>query len=374
MTVIARHAINVTINGRPTEFGVSPNLSLLELLRTEAGSPEVKLGCGEGVCGTCTVLLDGEPVSSCLVFSVQVDGCEITTVRGLAPEGELHDLQRAFLDHAGSQCGFCTPGMLLTAKWYLDRHPTADREELRSAIAGTCAAAPATQRSSTPSTRTATSSVGRTAMAIEAGSTQAREASVKAPAPPTRLPSGRTSLFPHRDFVEKVAGTPPYADDWGFPGILHGVVVRARIACALITRIDTSAAKEVPGVRAVLTAADIPYNAISEEASGLGIDRIVQPVLAHEQIRYDGEPVACIAAETPGAAVDAAGLVEVEYEDAEGVFTIDDALAERARTCIPAATATSRIAPRSAMSTRPWPRPTTLWRRHTRPRAWITLT
>jgi len=136
MTVATRHTISVTINGRPTELGVSPNLSLLELLRTEAGAPEVKLGCGEGVCGTCTVLLDGEPVNACLVFAVQADGCEITTVRGLAADGELHLLQQAFLDHAGSQCGFCTPGMILTAKWYLDRHPKADREELRRALAG----------------------------------------------------------------------------------------------------------------------------------------------------------------------------------------------------------------------------------------------
>jgi carbon-monoxide dehydrogenase small subunit len=136
MTATTLHTINLTINGRPTEFGVSPNLSLLELLRTEAGAPEVKLGCGEGVCGTCTVLLDGEPVNACLVFAVQADGCEITTVRGLAAEGELHLLQQAFLDHAGSQCGFCTPGMILTAKWYLDRHPSADREELRRALAG----------------------------------------------------------------------------------------------------------------------------------------------------------------------------------------------------------------------------------------------
>ncbi|HTX10492.1 MAG TPA: (2Fe-2S)-binding protein [Solirubrobacteraceae bacterium] len=136
MTVTTQHTVSVTINGRPTDLAVSPNLSLLELLRTEAGAPEVKLGCGEGVCGTCTVLLDGEPVNACLVFAVQVDGCEITTVRGLAADGELHLLQQAFLDHAGSQCGFCTPGMILTAKWYLDRHPQADREELRRALAG----------------------------------------------------------------------------------------------------------------------------------------------------------------------------------------------------------------------------------------------
>ena len=127
-----------------------------------------------------------------------------------------------------------------------------------------------------------------------------------------------------------MAGTLPYADDWGFPGMLHGVVVRARVACARIASIDTSQALEVPGVRAVLTAADIPHNAISEEASGLGIDQIVQPVLAGDRIRYDGEPVACIAAESPVAAVEAAGLVDVEYADDEGAFTIDEALADGA--------------------------------------------
>ncbi len=173
----------------------------------------------------------------------------------------------------------------------------------------------------------------RTLVATDTGCTRARDVPVKAPpAPPVpaRGPLGATSPVPHRDFVEKVAGTLPYADDWGFPGMLHGVVVRARVACARIASIDTSQALDVPGVRAVLTAADIPHNAISEEASGLGIDQIVQPVLAGDRIRYDGEPVACIAAESPVAAVEAAGLVDVEYADDEGAFTIDEALADGA--------------------------------------------
>jgi CO/xanthine dehydrogenase Mo-binding subunit len=170
-------------------------------------------------------------------------------------------------------------------------------------------------------------------VATDTGRTRARDVPVKPPPArpvPARGPLGRTSPVPHRDFVEKVAGTLAYADDWGFPGMLHGVVVRARVPCARIASIDTSQALEVPGVRAVLTAADIPHNAISEEASGLGIDQIVQPVLAEDRIRYDGEPVACIAAESPVAAVEAAGLVDVEYEDDEGVFTIDEALADGA--------------------------------------------
>ena len=134
---MSKHEISLQVNGRPVEAVVEPNMSLLELLRTQAGASEVKLGCGEGVCGTCTVLLAGEPVNSCLVFAVQAEGHEVTTVRGLAGEGEeLHPLQGSFLEHAGSQCGFCTPGMLLTAKWYLDGHPAAGREELRAALAG----------------------------------------------------------------------------------------------------------------------------------------------------------------------------------------------------------------------------------------------
>jgi aerobic-type carbon monoxide dehydrogenase small subunit (CoxS/CutS family) len=133
---VSEHRISLLVNGRERELWVGANRSLLDVLRTEGGATEVKLGCGEGVCGTCTVLLDGEPVNACLVFAVQADGASVTTVRGLAPDGELHALQRSFLEHAGSQCGFCTPGMILTAHWYLERRPDAGREEIRAALAG----------------------------------------------------------------------------------------------------------------------------------------------------------------------------------------------------------------------------------------------
>ena len=142
-----------------------------------------------------------------------------------------------------------------------------------------------------------------------------------------RIESGRaTRRAPHRDFVEKVAGTLRYADDWGLPGMLHGVVVRAQTPSARIVNIDVSAARAVRGVHAVLTAADIPHNAIHDEASGLGIDPVIQPVLAADRVRYDGEPVAAVAAETPLAAEEAAALVEVEYEEEPGVFDPEQAL------------------------------------------------
>lgn len=156
------------------------------------------------------------------------------------------------------------------------------------------------------------------------------EVTIEAPQRPAEGSAPRVTPAPHRDFVEKVAGTLPYADDWGFPGMLHGVVVRAQLPSARITAIDTTAARAVSGVRAVLTAADIPHNGILDEASGLGVDAIVQPVLAADRVRYDGEPVAVIAAETLGAAVEAAGLVDVEYEDLPGVFDPERALRDDA--------------------------------------------
>lgn len=132
--------------------------------------------------------------------------------------------------------------------------------------------------------------------------------------------------FPHRDFQQKVEGALAYADDWRMPGMLHGKVVRAQVPSARIASIDTAAAAEVPGVRAVLTAADVPRNGITEDASGLEIGTVVQPVLAEGRVTYQGEPVALVAAETPAAAEEAAELVLVEYEDLPGVFSSEEAL------------------------------------------------
>jgi aerobic carbon-monoxide dehydrogenase small subunit len=128
--------VRFTLNGRTRDAEAPPHVTLLELLRDSLGVLEVKEGCGEGVCGACTVLLDGRPVSSCLVLAPMARGRAITTVRGLELDGALHPLQECFLDHAAVQCGFCTPGMLLTARWYLARNPGADREAIRAALAG----------------------------------------------------------------------------------------------------------------------------------------------------------------------------------------------------------------------------------------------
>lgn len=129
--------VEFDLNGRRVHAWVQPNTSLLQALRDSFGAIEVKYGCGEGVCGTCTVLLDGEPVNACLMFAVQARDRSVVTLKGLlADDGELHPLQRSFLEHGGSQCGFCTPGMVLTALHYAEGGGSADRESIREALAG----------------------------------------------------------------------------------------------------------------------------------------------------------------------------------------------------------------------------------------------
>ena len=128
--------VRFVLNRRVREVEARPEQTLLELLRDGLGVFDVKEGCDEGVCGACTVLLDGRPVSSCLLLAPAVHGRTVLTVRGLEADGALHPLQEAFLRHGAVQCGFCTPGMLLTALAFLERHPAAGREALRRALEG----------------------------------------------------------------------------------------------------------------------------------------------------------------------------------------------------------------------------------------------
>lgn len=129
--------VRMTVNGQPIEAEVEPRRLLADFLREDAQLYGTHLGCEHGVCGACTVLLDGDPVRSCLMLAVQADGAEITTVEGLADGDGLHPLQQAFSDHHALQCGFCTPGFLLTSLYLLRERPDLeDEEEIREALSG----------------------------------------------------------------------------------------------------------------------------------------------------------------------------------------------------------------------------------------------
>ncbi len=128
--------VQTTINGEAVEFLCEPRQSLLEVLRETLGLTGTKEGCSNGNCGACNVILDGVLVNSCLVLAVEIDGCSVTTVEGLARPGGLHPLQQKFLEHAALQCGFCTPGFLVAAKALLDQNPQPGEADVRRWLAG----------------------------------------------------------------------------------------------------------------------------------------------------------------------------------------------------------------------------------------------
>jgi carbon-monoxide dehydrogenase small subunit len=131
---VTTHKVTLNVNGTRYETEVEPRRTLADAIRDDCGLTGTHLGCEHGVCGACTVLVDGRPVRSCLMFAVQAEGAEIRTVEGLADGDELHPLQRAFWEHHGLQCGFCTPGFLMLAAGVLEADPAIDDEELRDVL------------------------------------------------------------------------------------------------------------------------------------------------------------------------------------------------------------------------------------------------
>jgi len=128
--------IEFVINGKPYELSIPPRKTLLEMIREDLILTGTKEGCGQGECGSCTVIMGGKTVNSCLVPAVEADNQEIITIEGLADGENLHPIQDAFMEQAGMQCGFCTPGMIISAKSLLDRNPNPSLEEIKEGIAG----------------------------------------------------------------------------------------------------------------------------------------------------------------------------------------------------------------------------------------------
>ena len=133
---VNKYDLQLMLNGKPVKVAVEPHLTLLEFLRDSLGLTGTKEGCSTGHCGACTVLADGDPVSSCLMLAAEADGRSILTVEGLAENGDLHPVQKAFVNKGGLQCGFCTPGMILASVSLLERNPQPSEVEIRMGLAG----------------------------------------------------------------------------------------------------------------------------------------------------------------------------------------------------------------------------------------------
>jgi aerobic-type carbon monoxide dehydrogenase small subunit (CoxS/CutS family) len=131
-----KKVLKITVNGQLYDLYIKPKTLLIEVLRNHLGLTGTKRGCETGSCGACTVILDGMAVKSCSILALQADGCEVTTVEGLADGNELHPFQKAFLDHGAVQCGFCTSGMLMSSKALLDENPNPDNRQIRNGIDG----------------------------------------------------------------------------------------------------------------------------------------------------------------------------------------------------------------------------------------------
>jgi carbon-monoxide dehydrogenase small subunit len=134
--LMAFHKINVTVNGKDEQLVVPSNMTLMRMLRESLALTGTKNGCSAGECGACTVLLNKEPVNSCMVLAAECDGAEIVTVEGLAGDKQLDPIQDAIIEEGGVQCGFCTPGMLISSRALLDRIPNPSEEEIREALVG----------------------------------------------------------------------------------------------------------------------------------------------------------------------------------------------------------------------------------------------
>src|ERR1700752_1371983 len=317
--------ILLTINGIQHSLENKPNEMLSDLLRYRLRLTGTKIGCEESECGACTVLVDGDPVLSCMYPAARADGKTIVTIEGLADEftaktakdakkeekaenlgalrelggsDVLHPLQQAFIEHGAVQCGFCIPGQIMTAYALLERNPNPTSDEIRFALKDTLCRCAGYQMIE--------NSILAAAESLRTGE----------PVKPPRVPDsihthnvvGHTKVRP--DAVEKVDGTAIYTDDLEFDGMLFAKVRRAMIPHGFLKKLDISKAKVLPGVVAVLTAEDIP----GEHNHGLVIYDWPVMIGIGERVRYVGDAIAIVAAETQEIAEQAAALIEAEFD------------------------------------------------------------
>lgn len=287
--------LRLIINGTEHTLDVPESRTLAEVLRLDLGLTGTKIGCQEAECGSCTVIVDGQAIDSCIYPAFKAQGASVQTIEGVGDQDKLHPLQKQFIEHGAVQCGFCTPGLIMTAKQLLDNNPNPTKHDVKVALKDTFCRC-----------------TGYAAV-FNAIDSAARELRGEEPLPfdqPETIEPLRVvgQSVPSQHVVDKVTGRAKYTDDYVFPDMLHARTLRAQYPHARIRSIDTSRAEALPGVVAVLTHKDIPGENIH------GLVHSDWPALAAEKVRYMGDPVAIVAAKDPETAAAALDLIDVDYE------------------------------------------------------------
>jgi aldehyde oxidoreductase len=297
--------VRFILNGEEIIARVPSQMTLLRFLRDQMGLMGAKDGCSTGHCGTCTVIIDDKATRACLVKMAKIDQARVDTIEGLAKEGMLHPLQQAFIEKGAVQCGFCTPGILMTAKSLLDTNPHPTRGEIKKAL---------TQNHNL----CRCTGYIKIFEAIELAADRMAEGRWQSNQAPAYDPAAGYPLIPEiaRDMV---TGKNQFSDDIVMEGMLHGKILWSAHPHANILSIDTKEAETMEGVVAVITAKDIP----GKNQAGVVVRD--QPAIAADKVRYIGDSLAAVFAETIEAAIAAVEKIKVEYEVLPGVFSPEEA-------------------------------------------------
>ncbi len=318
-TMSGMRDISVTVNGEVYRRQVDPRQTLGDFLRHELALKGTHLGCEHGVCGACTILLDGQSARSCLTLAVQADQCKIATVESLATDKGLNPLQEAFRDHQALQYGFCTPGILMSLTELLAANPHPDEAAVRDTLSGHLCRCTGYQN------------IVDACLAVARGTTRPKDDQGVAAI------VGQSARRVEDPAL--LSGQANFVDDVALPGTLSAAFVRSPFGHAAVGKIDVSAARAMPGVHAVYTLEDLrPYLTAERTPLGQSVrelvgiaskglrDNITPFVLARDEVCYVGDPLAVVVAENRYLAEDAAANVEVDYEPLPAVSDCRDAL------------------------------------------------
>ncbi len=298
------------VNGEEHSVAVKDGETLLDVLRDKLRLTGTKKGCNLGVCGACTVLVNGEPKNSCLLLAAQCEGAEITTIESIAQEGKLHPLQRAFINQGAIQCGFCTPGMIISALALIEHNPDPSEEEIKEALSGNLCRC---------------TGYTRIIRAVKDWKKYLKEEDP--PSASYDLDKFKTvgKSLPRVDAASKVTGQAKFTADHYFENMLHGKILHSPIPHGRIKSIKTKKALSLPGVKLILTGQDVP-----EITYGVSPARYDEHVLAKDVVRYVGDEVAAVVAVDEETAEKALDLIQVEYEELPAVFSPQEAIKEGA--------------------------------------------